>query len=241
LSENLEFGSDSLASYASEYNANIFVIQQMIKKIRTIDLVEVVSVTNSGGLSAVGFVDVRVLVRMMDGSGNGHSHNIIHNIPYFRLQGGSNAIILDPQVGDIGMCGFCSRDISGVKNTKKEANPSTPRSYSFSDGLYFGGMLNGVPTQYIQFSSSGITMHSPTKITLSAPNVEINGTSSTVLSSPAITMNGPMSQGSGSYGGNATFGGSITATGEVTATGTALHTHTHSGVETGSGSTGAPN
>ena len=44
-----------------------------------------------------------------------------------------------------------------------------------ADGLYMGGFLNGLPNQYIQCSSAGIKLHSPTAIILDAPNIQING------------------------------------------------------------------
>jgi hypothetical protein len=70
----------------------------------------------------------------MTGKREAVEHGVIYSIPYFRLQGGVNAIIIDPEPGDIGMCGFCSRDISVVKNTKKIANPGSYRKYAWADG-----------------------------------------------------------------------------------------------------------
>jgi hypothetical protein len=40
-------------------------------------------------------------------------------VPYFRVQGGADAIIIDPKVGDLGIAVFCSRDITGVKRSKE--------------------------------------------------------------------------------------------------------------------------
>ncbi|RYY79987.1 MAG: phage baseplate protein [Moraxellaceae bacterium] len=111
----------------------------------------------------------------MTGDRRAVPHGVIHKIPYFRLQGGRNAIILDPQIGDIGMCGFCSRDSSAVIANKDFGNPGSFRKFDWADGLYFGGFLNGTPSQYIRFSESGIDLVSPTKITLDAPEVEVTG------------------------------------------------------------------
>lgn len=152
-----------------------FFVQQLLNDMQTVALVEVVNVTNSGGLSEVGFVDVRPLVNQVTGRRDAVPHGVIHGIPYFRLQGGTDAIIIDPKMGDIGMCGFCSRDSSGVVATKKAANPNSSRKYNWADGLYFGGFLNGTPSQYIRFSAEGIELVSPTKIKLDAPEVEVTG------------------------------------------------------------------
>jgi hypothetical protein len=143
-------------------NQTAFIVQQLLQKIRTADLVKVVSCTNSGGISPFGFVNVSPLVNQLDSAGNQVPHTTLYNLPYMRIQGGSNAIILDPQAGDIGVAVFASRDISKVKSTQAQANPGSARQYDFSDGLYLGGMLNATPTQYIQFSeTSGINIVSP--------------------------------------------------------------------------------
>jgi phage baseplate assembly protein V len=100
-----------------------------------------------------------------------------------------------------------------------------------ADGLYIGGVLNGAPTQYVQFSTSGITLNSPTKITLAAPTVEVDA--------PAIVLNGALQQGQGSNAGNATMGGTLTVTTDVVGGGKSLKGHTHSDPQ--GGNTGPPN
>lgn len=233
-----------------EFNNIAFLVQQALGKMQTATLVRVESCTNAGGVSPVGFVDVTPLVNQIDAQGNPTPHVTIHNVPYFRLQGGANGVIIDPVAGDIGVCVFASRDISKVKSTKKQANPGSFRQYSFSDGMYLGGMLNGTPTQYVQFSAAGIKIHSPTTVVLEAPDVqilaqtvEINASASATVTTPTFTvngatvLNGTVSQ---SGGGAATFSGSMTVDGDVTAQGTSVHNHVHGGVQPGGGNTGAP-
>lgn len=57
-----------------------------------------------------------------------------------------------------------------------------------ADALYIGGILNGVPTQYVQFAADGIHLVSPTKVTVQAPNVEIDG--SVAIFGAVLTHNG---------------------------------------------------
>lgn len=239
-----------------EFNNMAFMVQQALGKMQTATLVRIESCTNAGGLSPVGYVDVTPLVNQLDGQGNPTPHVTIYNVPYFRLQGGANGIIIDPQKGDIGVAVFASRDISQVKTTKKQGNPGSHRQYSFADGMYLGGMLNGTPTQYIQFSTAGIRIHSPTRVKIDAPDVlieaqtvEINASTSTTVTTPTFTVNGDavvnghttMAGGVAQTGGGAaTFSGSMTVTGDVTAEGTSLHNHVHGGVVPGGGNTGAP-
>lgn len=159
----------------SDFDAQSFLVNQIINRLATTTLVRVAKVTNLGEVAPVGFVDVFPLINQTDGAGNPVQHGIIHSLPFCRVQGGTDAIILDPKVGDIGIALFCSRDISAVKRTKAQANPGSNRKYDWSDGLYVGGVLNGVPTQYVRFTPSGISITSPTKVTITAPNIEIDG------------------------------------------------------------------
>lgn len=242
-------GQQKPASTWGEFNNIAFMVQQALGKMQTATLVRIEACTNAGGLSPVGFVDVTPLVNQLDSQGTPTPHTTIHNVPYFRLQGGANAIIIDPQKGDIGVCVFASRDISKVKSTKKQANPGSFRKYDFADGLYMGGMLNGTPSQYVQFNAEGIKIYSPTAIALEAPDisleaqtVEINASTSATVTTPTFTvngatvLNGPISQ---TGGGVAEFSGTMTVDGDVTAQGTSVHNHTHPDAQ--GGNTGAPN
>src|SRR3954470_11838233 len=91
-------GAQNPSSATSEYNTHAFVIRQILSQISTATLVQIKAVTNAGGIAPVGFVDVLPLVNQIDGGNGAMPHGVVHNVPYFRLQGGANAIILDPQV-----------------------------------------------------------------------------------------------------------------------------------------------
>ena len=213
-----------------QYNRDSFVILQWMAKMQTATLVKVMACTNNGGLSPFGYVDVLPLVNQIDGVGNPTPHETIYNIPYFRLQGGNNAVIIDPNVNDIGLCVFASRDISKVKATQAQANPGSYRTYDWADGLYVGGLLNGIPSQYVQFNNEGISLTSPVAVILNAPDVkinaatvEINGTTSVTMTTPTFNVNGAMN-----------------VSGDIIGQSVNLKTHTHSGVMTGSANTGPP-
>lgn len=199
-------GQAGLATTFDEVTRLQFVVGQMIAEMQTVALVEVVGVSNDGGVSPVGTVDVRPLVHQMAGNRTAVPHGVIYKIPYMRLQGGANAIIIDPQIGDIGMCGFCSRDSSTVVATRKAALPASLRKYNWSDGLYIGGFLNGTPTQYIRFYDDGIDIVSTTKVRIISPNVEMTGdlTAASVTTTSGISLDehthGGVQTGSGNTG-----------------------------------------
>jgi hypothetical protein len=195
-------GAQTPSSAASEYDAMTFLVMQILSRANTSTLVQVKAVTNSGGVSAVGFVDVQPLVAQLDGYGNAVPHGVINDIPYFRIQGGTNAVIIDPEIGDIGMAVFADRDISSVKAKKGAANPGSGRRFDMADGVYFGGLLNGAPTQYMQFSTTGINITSPTKVTITAPETDIIGT----LKNNGVNVGSTHVHGGVSPGGSNTSG-----------------------------------
>lgn len=160
------------SDFDSEQNGLNFAIQQAMLKLQTSLPVRVMAVRNAG-LAPVGQVDIQVLVDMVDGQGNTVQHGTISNVPYFRLQGGTNAVIVDPAPGDIGMACFCSRDISAVKSVKDAAPPGSWRSHDFSDARYLGGFLNGTPTSYIQITEGGILVHSTSGVKLGDTGADV--------------------------------------------------------------------
>lgn len=229
MTEKNEFGYQGYRTpqdAGSEYNAIRFILRQALATLRTATLVRIVSCTNDGGLSPVGFVDVQPLVNQLDGFGNAVPHVTVYRLPYLRIQGGANAVIIDPQPGDIGVAVFADRDISSVKATRAQANPGSARMFDMADGMYLGGMLNGAPTQWVRFSDAGIEISSPTKVTLSAPVIELDG---------------QLVQGQGEHGGDAVLRGPVTVIEDLTAAGISVSTHTHGGVEPGSSNTAEPN
>lgn len=215
-------GQQQPTSAGSQFNAISFIVQQMLGRLATTMIVQVKAVTNNGGVSPVGEVDVQPMVNQIDGAGNATPHGIIHGLPYFRLQGGANAVIIDPQVGDIGIAVFASTDIGSVKATKAQSNPASRRRFAMSDGLYFGGFLGAAPQQYVEFSAGGISIKSTGKITLT------DGSGSTIILSND-------SKGSITTIGGLTINGSIAASGAMVAAGegtfagghtVSQHTHT---------------
>ncbi|MEF3068050.1 Gp138 family membrane-puncturing spike protein [Pandoraea apista] len=218
-----------------EFNATRSVVLSLLSQMFTATEARVVACTNSGDLSPVGFVDVQPLVNQLDGAAKSMPHNILHRLPYFRLQGGADAVIIDPKVGDIGIVIFADRDISAVNNVRGQANPGSGRRFDMADGMYIGGVLNGTPNQYVRVSSEGIDIVSPTRIRFSAPNIVLQATESIGLtagtqvtnSAPVVEIDGQMTQGEGPQGGNASMQGPLNVANDVTASGTSVHGHTH--------------
>lgn len=227
-------GAQDLTAATSELNALTFVVQQILGRVNTATLVRVMACTNNGALSPVGTVDVQPLVNQIDGAGQATfgPNGTIYGLPYMRVQGGADALVLDPKPGDLGVAVFANRDISTVKTTKDTANPGSRRRFDLADGLYLGGMLNGVPTQYVRFSEAGVEVVSPSVVTVRAPSLVLDG---------ALQVTGA-AQFDGTLHTTGAVTGDSTAiyTGQVTGAGIPLSTHKHTGVTTGGGTSLGP-
>jgi Phage protein Gp138 N-terminal domain len=191
-----------------------FIVQALLGRVRTTIPVRVMAVTNSGGVAPIGRVDVMPLVQQIDGSGSVTSHGTIYDAPYMRIQGGGNAVILDPSVGDIGLLAVCDRDISAVKASAGEAPPGSRRHHDLSDCVYLHSILSAAPTQYVRFSADGIEVKSPSLVRIIAPTTDIVG--------------------------DLHVSGTITSVGDVVGSGTSLHNHLHGGVLPGAAVTSPP-
>lgn len=198
---------------AGEWGAVAEIARRIMLEIQTTKPVQVVAVRSAGELAEAGFIDVQPLVNQVDGAGNQVPHGVIHNVPYIRMQGGANAVIMDPVVGDIGICGFCTHDISVVKSTKKAANPGSKRRFDYADAVYIGGILNGVPTQFIRFYSGGIEVVSPTKVRLAAPVIELAATDHISNTAPQVstTASTSITETTASYSLSASSAADVTA------------------------------
>lgn len=191
MSAQTNVQSNHVASdMASEVNRMQFIIRTALSGVRTSMPVKVVAVTNSGGVSPIGYVDVQPLVNALDGNLQPWQHAVVSNVPYMRIQGGSNGIILDPVVGDIGIATVCDRDITTVKKTGKIGSPGSNRKNDMSDMVYLMTIIGVAPTQYVQFSSSGITITSPNNVTVNAPTAVINSSSNVTMNTPTLKVSG---------------------------------------------------
>lgn len=215
----------SLTDTTDEYSRMAFVVQSLLAQQASATLVIVKAVEGES-------VDVQPMVSQVDGAGNAIDHGIIHGLPVWRLQGGKSAVIVVPEVGDIGLAVFASSDISNVKRAKEPTTPGSFRRNDWADGIYLGGLLNQTPTQFLRMDADGIkitadeglpiVINGPDNITIQTEG-EVNFDASKVTMSGDLEVTGRVVTGAGS-----TFNGK------------AFDSHTHGGVTTGGGTSGPP-
>lgn len=239
-----------------------FTVRQLIAKIDTMKPCKVVRVTGGGGaIAKAGTVDVQLLVSLLDGAGNATKQGVVNGIPWWRLQGGKNAIIADPEVGDIGYLVAADRDISAVKAAAGIANPGSYRRYNVADSIYVGGILNEIPEQYFAFVSDGIKIHDKNgnEIVMGPSGVKISDLLGNVIETQATgirltpaegffteTVGDHVVSGSLKLGGSildtagGIYAGNIETSGQVTAAGVGLSTHHHTQPNDSHGDTEQP-
>ncbi|RUV98226.1 hypothetical protein EOA75_01445 [Mesorhizobium sp. M1A.F.Ca.IN.022.07.1.1] len=153
------FGQQTTSDDTAEINRLRFLIRQELAQARTGIPVKVVAV-HGGGVGAPPTVDVMPLINQTDGQGNQTPHGVIYGIATMRNQGGTNGIINDPKVGDIGHMTISDRDISALKaNGGAQSNPGSFRRGNMSDGIYQGAIANPAnQDQAVQFTEGGIKL-----------------------------------------------------------------------------------
>jgi Phage protein Gp138 N-terminal domain len=151
------YGQFGLSDDATHFHWLHFNIRQALSLVRTAFPVVIQKVIG-GGVGPPPVVHVQPTVKQMDGVGNASNHDTVYNRPVMRIQGGKNAIICDPQVGDTFHMAVCDRDISSVaSNNGAVANPGSYRRHHMSDGIVQGYTMgsNGkqiTPNNYVDIN-----------------------------------------------------------------------------------------
>lgn len=255
-SNDFGYGQQDPNDSTSDFNMTSFLVRQMISRLDTMKVVKVMAVTpgqGDGDVKKAGTVDVQPLVSQIDGNGNATPHGTVYGIPWTRDQGGKNAIVIDPEVGDIGYVVVSDRDISSVKESQQVGPAPTRRQYNLSDGVYIGGGLNVAPEQYLQFTEDGIRLVDKTGNSIV---MKSDGITLKPAAGKSVTVDGPLivnqlltakngmqlsgdiaGIGGGTYSGNLHTSGTVTGDSDVVAGGKSLKAHTHP-VTTAPGTTG---
>lgn len=236
------YGQQDPNDSTNDFNMTAFLVRQMISRLDTMKLVKVLAVTpgdGDGDVKKAGTVDVQPLVSQIDGNGNATPHGTVYGIPWSRAQGGKNAVIIDPEVGDLGYVVVSDRDISSAKENGGEIGPApTRRQYNLADGVYAGGALNVAPEQYLIFTEKGFRLVSKDGGSITADK-DVGVTVKPGAGKPIILdgnvvvkgnlqLAGTITAEDGSlYGGNIHTSGTITGDTDVVGGGKSVKTHTH--------------
>ena len=159
-------------------NAVDFMVRQIVKGlVNTAKVVKVVAAYPGGTDGPAGYVDILPLVCELDADGNVLSPTTIYHVPYFRLQAGVAAVVIDPVPGDIGVAVIAQSDSSAVPQVATQpVQPGSYRRYSEADSFYVGGFLNKAPSAWIELTQEGIiNITAKNGVNIDTPNVTISG------------------------------------------------------------------
>ena len=193
---------------------------------------------------------ISALVRDEDGTIGDLQLPVLLDCPVV-FQGGGGVTLTFPNAeGDECLVVFGARCIDAWWQLGGVQGQAELRMHDLSDGFVLAGVRSqprafDVNTDAAQLRSDDgstlielnptaqtIKMTAPNGATINA-NTTINGT---LHVTGAVTCDSTLA-----VGGNTTVGGTLAATGNITGAGKSLNSHTHSGVQPGSGNTGAPN
>lgn len=147
--------------------------QSFLSKLGTPLLVKVEAV-HPGEASITGMVDVQPMVHQQDATGRAYPRQVIHNVPYLRIQGGTSALIIDPKPGDIGFIIISGRDHTHAVTTRQPSPPASFRQFALQDCVYVGGFLNNGPNQFIQATEQGWRIVTPGIVSIEATKITAN-------------------------------------------------------------------
>ncbi|HBS6385864.1 TPA: hypothetical protein MAM39_002510 [Klebsiella pneumoniae] len=157
-------------SVSSQGNAILSLLHSALKGMTFVDIVLVREVEGD-------VLTVLPLVNDVDVSGRAIANQDVYQIPYLRLQAGNSAVKMTPRIGDIGLVIVCDKDTTNVRASRQSGPPPTQRRHSYSDAVYITAIasLNDEPTEFAEFTGSGINIKSPGVVNINGLKILANG------------------------------------------------------------------
>ncbi len=203
---------------------------------------------------------VRPLIQQMRTDGVLIQRASIASVPVLALGGGGYCVNFPLKAGDLGWIEASDRDISLFMQSFQQSGPNTFRIHRFSDGRFVPDAFKQYTYDSADDASSMVIQKydgsvkialDPATIRVIAPTVNIvasdainatSGASSMQLTPSLFTVTAPaisLNQTGGGTSG-ATFTGAPVVMPDAEIGGVKFSTHKHTGVQTGSGTSGGP-
>ncbi|MCD1124803.1 hypothetical protein LPW36_01930 [Jinshanibacter sp. LJY008] len=171
---------------------------------------------------------VHPLVSVVTTEGEPVSRAQLTSVPAMQFGGGGFVLNFPLKAGDLGWIKANDRDISLYLQSFGESMPNTKRKHSFEDGVFIPNVLRDFiinaedkENAVLQSLDGSVRISLfPDKIKLTAATVEVDGNFKVT--------------------GTSELAGQVTATAGATIAGIEFRTHKHTGVDTGTGTSGGP-
>ncbi len=99
--------------------------------------------------------DVQPMTDQADGLNNATPHGPVFGVAVGRPHSGSGAFVSDPVAGDLYLMNCADRDISGLKRTGAQQQPSSDRRGSMADGVLTHAVITKAPKQAFMHKPGG--------------------------------------------------------------------------------------
>jgi len=202
----MPLGSKSLTTPNNLSNTMAFAIRRSLVKINTLMLCKITGINNQGTGNET--LSVQPLVNNVSAENKAIVPPISYEVPQTRIMGGNAGIIIQYQVGDTCLVGYCNRDISSAKRTGQLSNADTGRILDLADAVVIAHWSNTLPNIYIKITNDIID--------IKRNNAEITLNDSETLvkyGSKTITINDTDIE----IQGNLKVNGTIESTGDIKA------------------------
>lgn len=200
---------------------------------------------SASAVTATVQIAIKGVVHTPDGKAQFVNMPLLVDVPVHFPRGGGCTLTFPVAKGDECLVVFAARCIDGWYQSGGVQAPMEPRIHDLSDGFAFVGFfsqatkISGISTTTAQLRSND----GSTKVELDPTGQIVNvvAPGGMTITAPTLTVTGVLAIQNQQGATNAsTFSGSISTTGNVTAGSIDLQHHVHTGVTTGSGSTGGP-
>ena len=149
LSNEDRRGLQRAGAAASEYNATMFAVEEVLNSDMNTAWVGVVDSVQTGSGESSGVANVTPLVAHTDADGQSLPMSSIPALPYTRVQYGIAALIIEPVPGDRVACVSCKDDISNVgPGVTRPQRPGSYRKFDQSDSISLFSMRMFTPTHH---------------------------------------------------------------------------------------------
>lgn len=173
----------------------------------------------------------------------------VASVPVMQFGGDGVVLSLNLKPGDLGWVKANDRDISIVMQSYADNAPNTLRKHSFQDAVFIPDVMHGITTISEDATNAVLqTLDGLVRVAIWPDRVKLSAGALSVTIGPAsIEVIGPVNFHDAVHAlqtlqvdGTSTLTGAVGMPGGATIDGIPFGTHKHTGVQTGSGTSGGP-
>ena len=237
--------SQNLNDSLSLTDALEFFILKKLLHIHTLTLAKIISINENKTR-----MTVQSLINNVSNDNMPHSAPLVYDVPCCSMRGGNAGLIIEYEINDNVLIGYCERQIDSIKRTQCAQTPSLIQTHSLEDAIIIAHWSNTPPAMYVKIIKDKIEIQAVDKpITIittgttiiKAENATIEANKLATIKAPLIKLDGKVEATSITTSiltaGTTTINsiGVISSSGDLNINGKPFLLHTH-----GNGNNGNP-